>query len=150
MRGEQPSDRKGTGVSENGLEDGREGPGLALKIGIAGALAIGATASGFLLSRQGRRLIREAWQGRRRTRIEDRALEAIWDDRLIGSRPLDVQETGDGNVIVSGRVRSRDERDRVVDVIEEIEGVGEVDDRIVIEPRQRGTALRKRRWRSRA
>ena len=42
------------------------------RVGIAGAIALGAVASGLLLSRSGRRLLGEVWQGRQRTTIEDR------------------------------------------------------------------------------
>ena len=51
-------------------------PGIALKIGIAGALGLGAIVSGLLISRRGRRLVREAWQGRRRTRLGDEPTDA--------------------------------------------------------------------------
>jgi len=133
-------------VLNDEAKDGRETPGLALKIGIAGALAIGAAASGFLLSRQGRRVVREAWQGRRRTRIEDRVLEALWDDPVIGRRPLDVAERDDGTIAVSGRVRSRAEHDRVLDVIEEIDGVRHVEDRIEVVAKQ-AWSVGRRPWR---
>jgi hypothetical protein len=133
----------GTGERDE-LEPKPETPGLALKLGIAGAVAIGAVASGFLLSRQGRRVVKEAWQGRRRTRLEDRVLEALWDDDDIGRRDLDVQELSPGVIAVSGAIHGRRERERVIDVIEEIEGVREIEDRLVVVPRERPTLARAR------
>src|SRR3546814_9972187 len=47
----------------------------ASRVGIAGAIALGAVASGLLLSRSGRRLLGEVWEGRQRTTIEDRRSE---------------------------------------------------------------------------
>jgi hypothetical protein len=136
---------QGNGVGNPGeLEPKPETPGLALKIGIAGALAIGAVASGFLLSRQGRRVVKEAWQGRRRTRLEDRVLEALWEDDDIGRRDLDVQELTPGVIAVSGRIRTRREREQVMDVVEDVEGVREVEDRLVVVPKERPTLARAR------
>lgn len=136
---------QGNGMGSPGeLEPKPETPGFALKIGIAGALAIGAVASGFLLSRQGRRVVKEAWQGRRRTRLEDRVLEALWEDDEIGRRDLDVQELTPGVVAVSGQVRTRREREQVMDVVEDVEGVREIEDRLVVAPRERPTLARAR------
>jgi hypothetical protein len=136
---------QGNGTGTPGeLEPKPETPGLALKIGIAGALAIGAVASGFLLSRQGRRVVKEAWQGRRRTRLEDRVLEALWEDDAIGRRDLDVQELTPGVIAVSGQVRTRREREQVMDVVEDVEGVREIEDRLVVVPRERPTLARAR------
>ncbi len=115
----------------------RDGPGLALKIGIAGALAIGALASGYLASRQGRRVLREAFQGRRRTRLEDRVLDALWGDREVGSRALDVSEVEAGVIAISGKVRSEDERKRVLDIVSKVKDVREMEDRLVVETRSR-------------
>lgn len=123
--------RDGAG-ERDGLEAAPETPGLALKIGIAGALAIGAVASGFLLSRQGRRVVKEAWQGRRRTRLEDRVLEALWEDDEVGRRDIDVKELAPGTIAVSGQVRSKRERQHVLELVDDIEGVEEVDDRLVV------------------
>jgi hypothetical protein len=136
---------QGNGAGESRqTEPGPETPGLALKIGIAGALAIGAVASGFLLSRLGRRVVKEAWQGRRRTRLEDQVLEALWEDDAIGQRPLDVQEISPGVIAVSGQIRSRVERDQVLEVVEDVEGVVETEDRLVVVPRARPTMARAR------
>jgi osmotically-inducible protein OsmY len=94
-------------------------------------------------------VIREAWQGRRRTRLEDRVLEAIWEDEDIGRRKLDVEEIAPGVVAVSGQVRSRRERSAVLDLIEDVEGVADVEDRLVV-VRKAPTSLDRTRARARA
>jgi hypothetical protein len=111
----------------------REEPGLALKIGIASALTIGALASGYFVSRQGRRVLREAIQGRRRTRLEDRVLDLIWGDRSVGGRTLDVQETAPGVIALSGRVHSEEERRHALAVARDAKEVREIEDRLSIE-----------------
>jgi hypothetical protein len=121
-------------------EDGTRDPGLALKIGIGGAIAVGALASGLLVSRRGRRLVREAFQGRRRTTIEDRVLDTLWGDPMAGRRTLDVKDLGEGVVEISGVVRDESERDRVLDLAEGVRGVNGVEDRLDVEaepPRRR-------------
>jgi hypothetical protein len=139
----------GGGVSHNETPEPRpETPGLALKLGIAGAVALGAIASGFILSRQGRRVMREAWQGRRRTRLEDRVLGTIWDDAVIGRRTLDVQELAPGVIAVSGDLRDRLERDRVIDLVQRVEGVRTIEDRLSVVPSRR-TSLARARARAR-
>lgn len=114
-------------------QDG-EGPGLALKIGIAGAIGLGAIVSGLLISRSGRRLVKEAWQGRRRTRLEDRVLDALWGDDRIGRREFDVEEIGDGVIALSGVVRARRERVRALRIARAVKDVSAVEDRLIIEP----------------
>jgi hypothetical protein len=122
-------------------------PSIALKIGIAGALGLGAIVSGLLISRRGRRLVREAWQGRRRTRLEDRVLDALWGDEIVGRRNFDVQETGEGVVALSGVVRSRRERIRALRIARQVKDVQLVKNQLVIErlPRSRGNLGRLRR-----
>jgi hypothetical protein len=115
-------------------KNGNDGPGLALKIGIAGALAIGAVASGFFMSRRGRRVLKEAFQGRRRTRVEDRVLDALWGDRMVGRRSLEVEEMGNGIIALSGVVRSDDEHRRVLTLAGRIPDVRGIDDHIVVDP----------------
>jgi hypothetical protein len=110
-------------------------PGLALRIGIAGALGIGAVVSGLVISRQGRRLMREAWQGRRRTRIEDRVLDAIWGDPVLGRRDIDVAELGPGVVALGGSVATQVERRRLLRVARAVRDVNEVEDRLALEPK---------------
>src|SRR5687767_10717854 len=82
----------------------------ALKVGIFSAVALGAVVSGFLVSRQGRRFVRDVWEDRRRTQLEDRALNALWSDRKLGRRRIDVQEIEPGVVALIGRVRNPEER----------------------------------------
>jgi len=126
-------------------------PGLALKIGIAGAIGLGAIVSGLLISRSGRRLVREAWQGRRRTRLEDRVLDALWGDPHVGRRNFDVQEIDAGVVVLTGVVRSRREKNRALRLVRALDNVHRVDDRVTIErlpERERRLAPLRRRFRS--
>lgn len=110
---------------------------LAVKFGIAGAVALGAVVSGFLVSRQGRRFVRDVWQGRRRTPLEDRVLDAVWGDRVIGTRTIDVAELEEGYIAVLGEVRSQEERGRALALAEAVKGVREIEDRLVVTPRSR-------------
>jgi hypothetical protein len=114
-------------------------PGLALKIGIAGAIGLGAVVSGLLVSRSGRKLVREAWQGRRRSRLEDRVLDALWNDPIVGKCDFDVAETSDGQIVLSGIVRSRRERARALRVTGAVKEVTHVENALTLErpPRRR-------------
>jgi hypothetical protein len=123
-------------------------PGLVMKIGIVGAIGLGAIVSGLLMSRGGRRLVKEAWQGRRRTRLEDRVLDALWGDPRIGRRDFDVEEIGEGVIAVSGVVYGRRERARALRIVRALNDVLRVEDRLVVEPAPRrrsrdGTARRR-------
>jgi hypothetical protein len=109
---------------------------VALKIGLAGAVGVGVLVTGFIASRQGRRLLREAWEGRMRTRLEDRVLDALWADPLVGRRRIDALEVEDGLIELSGRVRSETERERAVEVAESLPGVAQVSDRLAVQARQ--------------
>ncbi|HEX6559386.1 MAG TPA: BON domain-containing protein [Longimicrobiales bacterium] len=109
----------------------------AVKIGIAGAVAFGAVVSGFLASRQGRRFVKDVWQGRRRTPLEDRALDTIWGDRMLGRRHIDVQEIEPGVLALMGQVRSADERRWARALVARINGVNEIEDRLLIVGRAR-------------
>jgi hypothetical protein len=122
-----------------------DGPGLALKIGIAGAIGVGAIVSGLLISRSGRRLVKEAWEGRRRTRLEDRVLDVLWGDDRIGRRDFDVEEIGDGVIALSGVVRARRERVRALRLARAVKDVTSVEDRLVVEPGPPRRRLRPRR-----
>jgi hypothetical protein len=110
----------------------REEPGLALRIGIAGALTIGVLASGYFVSRPGRRLLLEAIQGRRRTRLEDRVLDLLWADRAVGRREFDVAETAPGVIALSGRLRSEDERHHALQVARSAQDLQQIEDRLVV------------------
>lgn len=113
--------------------DGREQPSLAIKIGIAGAIGLGAVVSGLLISRRGRKLVSEAWQGRRRSRIEDRVLDVLWGDPDVGRRAIDVHEVEEGVVELSGRVRGQRERRRALVLAERVRDVREVIDRLEVD-----------------
>lgn len=129
------------------MREERDLGSLAIKIGIAGAIGFGAIASGLFVSRRGRHLMKEAWQGRKRTRIEDRILDALWGDPRLGRRDIDVEEIGDGRVVLSGVVRTRGERRRAAVMAERVRDVREViNDLEVSEPREhrRLRRLRKR------
>lgn len=106
--------------------------GTAAKLGIAGAVALGAVLSGFLASRQGRRFVKDVWQGKSRTPLEDRALDAIWGDRMLGRRGIDIQEIEPGVLAVIGTVRNADERRWARAVVARVAGVDEIEDRLEI------------------
>lgn len=109
----------------------------AVKIGIAGAVALGAMVSGFLATRQGRRFVKDVWEGKRRTPLEDRALDAIWGDRMLGRRGIDVQEIEPGVLAIIGTVRSAEERRWARAVVARIGGVDEIEDRLQVAERKR-------------
>lgn len=109
---------------------------MALKIGIAGFIGFGAVATGLFVTRKGRHLVREAWEGRERTRIEDRVLDALWDDDRLARRRIDVHEE-QGRVELLGRVRSEDERERAVRIASGVNGVDVVTDSLEVVPRQK-------------
>ena len=79
---------------------------IALKVGLAGAITFGALASGFLMSRRGRRFLRDVWHERRRTPLEDQIMDTIWGEPILGRRPVDVHEIEPGVIVVAGQVRS--------------------------------------------
>ncbi|HEX7091956.1 MAG TPA: BON domain-containing protein [Longimicrobiales bacterium] len=78
--------------------------------------------------------MREAWEGRRRTRIEDRVLDAIWADRVLGRRAIDAQEVEEGRVVLLGQIRSEEERERARAIVGRVNGVNAVEDRLEIVP----------------
>ena len=125
------------------VQDSSGGFGHTLtRLGIASAIALGAVASGMLLSRSGRRLLGEVWQGRQRTTIEDRVLDALWSDDRVGRRRIDVVELADGTVRLTGAVRDEAEHDRVIEIVKAVKGVYGIDAQIQIVPRQSRSALR--------
>jgi hypothetical protein len=121
------------------FEEQKPIPRLALKIGIAGAIGFGALATGLFVTRKGRHLVREAWEGRERTRIEDRVLDTLWDDARLARRRIDVDETEAGRVELVGIVRSQEERERAVRLTAGVTGVSVVVDRLEVVPRQERT-----------
>jgi hypothetical protein len=106
---------------------------IVVKIGIAGVVSFGAIATGLVASRKGRNLLREAWQGRKRTTLEDRVLEMLWSDPVLSRRPLDVEEVADGTVVLSGTVRTDRERRIAVATAEQARGVSGVVDRLDVD-----------------
>ncbi len=109
------------------------------RVGIAGAIALGAVASGLLLSRSGRRLLGEVWQGRQRTTVEDRVLDTLWRDPQVGRRRIDVIEVADGTVRLVGEVRTEAELDRVVELTRALKGVRGIENELQIVPRVRSS-----------
>lgn len=114
------------------MKDDESLSGIA-KLGIAGAIGFGALATGLFLSRRGRHLVREALEGRRRTTLEDSVLDALWGERRLNRRRLDVQEMEGGVIAVSGTVRTAEERARAIAVAEAVRGVSDVVDRLELE-----------------
>jgi hypothetical protein len=107
---------------------------VALKIAIGTGIALGAVVSGLLISRRGRNLVKEAMQGRSRTRLEDRALDAMWGDRALGRREVEVEEVEAGVLELSGVLRSEAERQRALEMVENIKGVQDVIDSFDVNP----------------
>ena len=108
--------------------------GLGVRLAIAGAVGLGALASGFLLSRSGRRLVGDAFRGKRRSPLTDRVLEALWRDPALGRRHMDVEEMGEGTVILMGAVATDRERRVARELAMAVQGVNDVDDRLVLDP----------------
>ena len=108
----------------------------AVKVGIFGAVALGAAVSGFLVSRQGRRFVKDVWNERRRSQLEDRALDALWGDDILGRRPIEVEEIEPGVLALMGQVRNSDERRRARTVLASVKGVNEIEDRLEIRARR--------------
>jgi hypothetical protein len=114
------------------FEDQKPLPRLALKIGIAGFIGFGALATGMFVTRKGRHLVKEAWQGRERTRIEDRVLDSWWDDPRLARRSIDVHEVATGHIEITGTVRGPGERRRAVRLAKAVNGVNIIDDHLVV------------------
>jgi hypothetical protein len=119
------------------FEDEKPISRIALKIGIAGFIGFGAIATGLFATRKGRHLVREAWQGRERTRIEDRVLDTLWGDARLARRDIDVDEIDAGRIELIGTVRTHDERERAINVASGVKGVAVVVDRLRVVPRQK-------------
>ncbi|HEX6693950.1 MAG TPA: BON domain-containing protein [Longimicrobiales bacterium] len=117
---------------------------LALKIGIASAIGFGAIATGLFVSRRGRHLVKEAFQGRERTRLEDRVLDTLWGDPVIGRRDIDVDELDAGVVALFGDVRSEQERRVALALARQVKGIEEVQDHLQVVPRQKKQLARRR------
>jgi hypothetical protein len=128
---------RGEGMAETGKpESGNKLGSMALKIGIASAIGFGAIATGLFVSRRGRHLVKEAWQGRERTRLEDRVLDLIWGDPVLGRRDIDVDELDAGVVAIFGEVRTDQERRVALAIARDVKGITEVQDHLRVVPRQ--------------
>lgn len=114
--------------------------GLPMRLGIGAAVGFGALASGFLLSRRGRRLVADTFKGMQRSPLADQVLDRIWGDAVLGRRRLDVQELPGQRILLTGAVANDRERTMAVEVVAEVPGVNDVEDRLVLDP-----ALRRRR-----
>jgi hypothetical protein len=114
------------GWDDESIEPKAEKSGLGVRIGLAAAVGLGALASGLLLTRGGRRLVADVFGGRRRSAVESRVLDVLWNDRVLGRRRIDVAEIEPGRVVLRGRVGSRDEVGRAIAVAERAKGVREV------------------------
>jgi hypothetical protein len=119
------------------FEDQKPIPRLALRIGVAGFIGFGALATGMFVTRKGRHLVKEAWQGRERTRLEDRVLDAIWDDPRLARRDIDVDEIGRGHIQISGTVRSVGERQRAIRLASAVKDVEAIDNALEVVPREK-------------
>jgi hypothetical protein len=122
-------DLPGTG---NGKKSGNN---IVLRIGLASALGVGALVTGFILTRPGRKLMGDVIAGRKRTQLEGRVLDALWGDRLLGPREIEVQETGPGQVALSGELENWEEVGRAVALAEQAKGVKKVESKMTIVPR---------------
>jgi hypothetical protein len=107
---------------------------MALKIGVAGFIGFGALATGMFVTRKGRHLVKEAWQGRERTRLEDRVLDVIWDDPRLAKRNIDVREIEPGHIELLGTLRSIGERRRAVRLAKGVQAVSIIDDHLQVVP----------------
>ncbi|CAN5870342.1 hypothetical protein BH23GEM9_BH23GEM9_28520 [soil metagenome] len=125
------------------FEDQKPISKIALKIGIAGFIGFGAIATGMFVTRKGRHLVKEAWQGRERTRIEDRVLDLWWDDPRIARRKIDVREIEPGHIELSGIVHSVGERRRIVQLAKTVNGVNVIDDHLQVVNRDKDSTLLK-------
>jgi osmotically-inducible protein OsmY len=65
-------------------------------------------------------------------------LDALWSDRLLGRRRIDVAEVEPGTVMLRGRVRGWEEVGRAIALAERTKGVKKVEERFeVIRPQAR-------------
>jgi osmotically-inducible protein OsmY len=79
--------------------------------------------------------VKEAWQGRERTRLEDRVLDLLWGDPVLGRRDIDVDELDSGMIAIFGDVRTEQERRVALKLARDVKGVLEVQDHLKVVPR---------------
>ena len=130
-------------ADEGGQREQQERMGLPLRIGIGVAVGFGALASGFLVSRRGRRLVADTFRGMRRSPLSDRVLDRLWGDPVLGRRRIEVDELPDGVILLTGSVAGERERSMAREAASEVPGVRAVQDRLVLDP-----TLRRRRSRA--
>jgi len=119
------------------MERRKKASQVALKIGIASAIAFGALASGFLVSRRGRRFVRDVWQERKRSPLEDRVIDTFWGEPVLGRRPIEVAEVQPGVIAVLGKVRTQEEKRAALNIARKVKGVEQVEDRLEVVARAR-------------
>jgi hypothetical protein len=120
---------------EESAQAGRDAwSSTGFRIAVGGAVAFGALASGFLISRRGRRLVADTFRGRQRTQLADRVLDRFWEEPALGRRRLDVEEQEEGVVEVLGSVATDWERSLALQVARSVPGVHRVRDRLVLDP----------------
>ena len=124
-------------MGESEQPDEKKSGNLMIRIGLASALGVGALVTGFILTRPGRKLMGDVIAGRKRTHLEGRVLDALWGDRLLGGREIEVLETGPGQVSLTGTLENWEEVGRAVALAERAKGVKQVDSQMKIQPRQR-------------
>jgi hypothetical protein len=107
-----------------------------MRIGLAGALGVGALVTGFILTRSGRRLVGDVLAGHNRTPLEGRVLDALWSDRVLGRRHFEVRESTPGRITVNGTVGSSEELGRALAIAERTKGVKEVEPHIAVDERK--------------
>jgi osmotically-inducible protein OsmY len=122
----------------------RSGNNLAVRLGLAGALGMGALVTGFILTRSGRRLMGDVLAGRSRTPLEGRVLDSFWSDRVLGRRELEVVESGPGRVTVQGTVGNWEELGRATAIAERAKGVKEIEMLVEVDPGLLATRRRAR------
>jgi hypothetical protein len=114
-------------------EDHDPWSGMGTRLMLGGAVAFGALASGFLMSRRGRRLVADTFRGRQRTPLADRVLDLFWGDPMLGRRHLDVEEREEGIVELLGTVASDRERSLALELAARVPGVVELRDHLVLD-----------------
>jgi len=107
---------------------------LGARVAVGGLVAFGALASGFLVSRRGRRLVMDTFKGTRRTPLADRVLDRLWEDPALGRRRVEADEPEDGTVVLLGSVATDRERALALEVAASVPGVIEIQDRLILDP----------------
>lgn len=118
-------------------EDGggeKDGMSLPAKVAVASALGLGALVTGYLATRQGRRLVGDTFKGVRRSPLEYDVLEELDERPRLARRHITVKDEGGGRVALEGRVASEAERRVARRTAGAVKGVTEVIDRLEVGP----------------